>query len=258
MKKWLLRILVLFVVMVGMSVLALNIISGTGDTQKRGLEQSFSQILGGTATFGKLARFNLFPSLTIAIDNVSVTGINETGTLSADHAEISFASMDIILKKRRIEKLSLKNLNLTGGAYVPEALKLDVVGLFVDETKKESGKFAFEGTYGGTSLKGEVSTTATLGVAPLFALSENNPFTINIGSVQIAGAYKPYDTKGGEFTNLTMFVAQKSGKKECSIPPQKTWAGKEFLVSVIAEISRIKTPKDFDAVCREIATLSAP
>lgn len=254
MKKWLLRILIAMVVIAGLGLLSLQILSGTSDSQKRGLEQAFSTIFRGDASFGTLKTFNLFPHTVMAVENLRI--LRDAGaSVQADEMSIGFGAGDLILKNRRIEVFHLKNFKMSAGFYLPFELSLTDAGLYAGDTK-DKGKFAFEGFYGGQALKGQIDMWSAAGTPPKYSFEDDNKFTINLGSFQLSGDLAPYVGKGGEIKNLRIFTATKAGKKNCDMPADKSIPSGVFFYDVLAGITKIKDPSAFDAYCKELQ--SAP
>ncbi len=246
MKKWIFRLLLVVVTVIAFGLFALNILSGTGDTQKRGLEQAFSGIFQGNTKFGTLKTFNLFPHLTIAVSNLEIN--RTTGEkIVAEDVDIGFGLSDVLFKTRKIEKFTLKNVHVDQGIYLPLNLFIEGATLSKDN-KSGKGQFAFHGQYGSSPLQGQFDMVATGGNVPNYAFVEDNPFTMTLGSVMVSGVFSPYVATGGTVKNIALSAATKTGKKSCS-SSDKVIASSAFFHDILADLSKIKTPDDFHAVC---------
>ncbi len=251
MKKWLFRILMTVAVLGALALFGLQISSGTSDSHKRGLEQAFSQIFGGEATFGTLKAFNLFPQFSIDIENLRVGGIKGPGFLSADQMLISFGPVDLLMKSRIIEDFRLKNFKVSAGVYTPLELKLADVGIYPNE-KKDAANFMLTGTYGTQKLEGQFAMEMTSGMRPKYFFKEENIFAVNLGSVQINGLFKPYSENGAVMTQLKMIAQKKNGQIECLLPPEKIIGLSAFFTDVLGEIATIKSPADLTNLCNTL------
>lgn len=255
MKKWLFRLLVLCVTMIAFALFALNVVSGTSDTQKRGLEQAFSRIFEGNASFGTLKAFQIFPQLMISVGDLSVSRTSG-GKILLDEVDIGFSFTDIIFKTRRIEKLHLKNLHVDAGTYLPMTLVLDEASIYKGDTN-DTGKFMFQGRYGGAALKGQIDMVAShslwRGDVAQYVFRDSNAFAMNIGSVQISGDFAPYAATDAGFRNLTIFAAKSTGKQDCKIGANKSFAPSLFFTDVVTPFADIKNPEDFKDVCSKVS-----
>jgi hypothetical protein len=248
MKKWIFRLLVLIAVLGALALFGLQIASGTSDSHKRGLEQAFSQIFGGEATFGTLKTFNLFPQFSIEVEKLQVMGIKNAGNMTADNLLISFGPIDLITKARIIENFHLKNFVATEGVFTPLALHLSDVGIYPNE-KKDAANLTLSGTYGDHDLKGQFAMDMKAGLRAKYSFKEDNDFAINLGSVQISGLFSPYTANGAVMHNIKMFAQQKDGRVECNLPPEKNFEFGVFFKDVLGEILAIKTPADLTTLC---------
>lgn len=254
MKKWFLRILLTICVLIGFILFALNVVSGTSETQKRGLEQAFSQIFKGSARFQKLDSFNLFPKFSLQISGLEISGIPSAGTqegvVRADLLGIGFGSEDLFLKTRLIERFDIKALFASEGTLLP--LRLEIAQAGISRTGAESAQFAFSGSYGGKELKGAIDMKPSSAEGSKFGLAEENKFTMNIGALQVSGLYIPYQSVGGEVKNLTFFAATKGGKKSCQLPEGRVLSSHEFFLGALSDLAGLKQPSDIDNLCQKL------
>lgn len=255
MKKWILRLLMVVVFLIAGGLFTLNIVSGTSETQKKGLEQAFSKIFRGTATFGKLQTFNLFPQLTIHVQNLAIIGA-PGGDIAAEDAEMSFALLDVVLKNRLIQNLHFKNLRIDEGVYLPLAIFLENAGTYISDTK-DSGKFAFQGTYGGQPLKGEFAMILKTGARPKFTFDTDNHFVMNVGSVQLSGIFSPYIVNGGQIKNLKLYAAKKDGQQSCEIAEDKIFGGGVFFRDILTQAAKVKNAADFMTACGKVKAIAS-
>lgn len=254
MKKWIFRLLVTFVVLGGLCLFGLQIVSGTSDKHKRGLEDAFSQMFQGTAKFGQLKAFNLFPRFSIEIENLEVTGISVSGTINAAQAEIGFGPLDLILKNRKIEKFYLRDLNISEGVYTPLSIYLADAGLYKNDTK-DTGRFSFSGDYGTQPINGQIDMAMDKGVIPKYFFNEENNTIITIGAVQIDAIFMPYTVNGPQVKKIMLSGEGKGVKMECELPSDKAIPLTQFMKEVIGKTADIKSTDDLKNLCGSLKSL---
>lgn len=261
MKKWLSRILVAICVFIGLILFALNIVSGTSETQKRGLEQAFSQIFKGSARFQKLESFNLIPKFTLQISGLEISGLaaagNQDGRIRADLLAIGFGSEDLFFKTRLIERFDLKNLVTTEGTIFPLRLELEQAGI-VPAKAESAPKFAFSGHYGDKELKGAIEMKASSAGSSKYGLDEENNFTMNVGAIQASGVYVPYQSVGGQVKSLTFFAATKGGKQDCQLPKDRVLSSHEYFQEVMSGFVAVDSPADLKDLCNKLSQKPTP
>lgn len=251
MKKWILRILVIFAVIGAFTLFGLKIVSGTSDSQKKGLEQAFSQLFQGNATFGTLKAFNLIPQFSIEIDNLQISGIKQTGKIEAEKLLVSFGPLDLVMKNRLIEEFHLTNLKISEGVYTPMAIALDDVGIYPNE-KKDAAALTFNGHYGDKEIKGSFSMMMTSDIRPKFSFAEKNEFVMNLGAVQMSGLFSPYQEKTSEISRIKMFAQKKNGNIQCELADDRSIELSIFMQDIMAKIATIKSPDDLQKLCSNL------
>lgn len=248
MKKWIFRLLVLIAVLGALALFGIQIASGTSDTHKRGLEQAFSQIFGGEATFGKLKTFNLIPQFAVEIEDLHVLQIKGVGNMSADNLLIAFGPIDLITKSRVIEDFKLKNFTANAGVFTPLALSLTDVGIYPNE-KRDAANLNISGKYGDKELKGQFAMSMKSGVRSKYTFNDDNEFTMNLGAFQISGLFSPYAEKGANMHHVKMFAQAKEGRLECNLPPEKSLELTAFFKDLLGQIETVKTPAELKTIC---------
>lgn len=253
MKKWILRLLVALVVAMCFFLFALKIVSGTGDAQKRGLEQAFSEIFEGRATFGQLVAFNLFPQLSLAVDNLAISNVKGQGDIVASKVALSFATWDIVAKNRKISGFHLTGLNVSEGVYTPMALSFDDAGIYKGDAP-DQGVLSFSGHYGEAPIKGRLTMQAESGLQPKYYFGPENPFTMNLGAVQVSGVFMPYVVVGGQVSKVSFLArtSQKAKEQTCALPPEQALSLPRFFKELVGGAATLKSSKDFDALCRTL------
>ncbi len=231
MKKWILRTLVFVVVLIGLFLAALNLLSGTGESQKRALEQAVSGVFQGQASLGKLTKFTIFPHLTIAAQELVVASA-ERGNIAADEAEISFGFFDILFSRRTIEKFHLANISVSGAGYLPQPLSIiqaDILPGPID--KPETARFEARGTYAGQPLTVTFDMESIPDTPPRYRFREENAFMIDISGIQVSGIFSPHFAAGTEFRQMKVLGPKNS--VVCEVAPEKMMAASVFFHSLI-------------------------
>jgi hypothetical protein len=107
--KWFLRFLLLCLALLALLLLIMNSISGSGDAQRRGLEQAFSDGLKIPVTIGTLNDFNVVPQFKIDASLFKIGTPNDALYLMADQIIISFSLWDMLLNKKTIQEFTIQN-----------------------------------------------------------------------------------------------------------------------------------------------------
>lgn len=251
MKKWIFRILVTIVVLGGMVLFGLNILSGTSDKHKRGLEEAFSQIFQGTAKFGQLKAFNLFPQFNIEIENLEISGIGTTGMMSIGAAEIGFGPLDLILENRKIEEFYLKDLKISSDVYTPLSIHLADAGIYKGDSP-DMGKFAFSGVYGAQPINGQIDMAMQAGVRPKYFFNDRNILVMTVGAVKINAVFSPYSPTGPELRQIMLSGEGKGMKMECALPTDKVIPLQQFMKDVIAKTADVESADDLKTLCQNL------
>ena len=105
---WILRILFFFVALISVSLIMLNMVSGTGEPQKQGLEKAFSDSLGVPVSIGTLNKFNAFPQFIIDVSDLESTQNEQTNPVKAKHISIAFSLFDLLQGKKTIQKFDIE------------------------------------------------------------------------------------------------------------------------------------------------------
>lgn len=251
MKKWIFRILITFSVLCGLVLFGLRISSGTSDTHKRGLEQAFSQISLGHATFGALKTFNLFPQFSIEVADLRITNLKGMGALSADHILISFGAFDLILKNRKIEAFHVQNLTVSQGVYTPLDFYIKDAGIYPDQNQ-DSAHFILAGAYGSEELKARFRMSMIRGVRPKYFFNQQNEFTMTVAGNEIQGLFHPYETGGAVMSHLEIRSQKKKTSMKCLLPPEKVISISIFFGHIFADHESIRSEGDFNQFCESL------
>lgn len=246
MSKWILRLLMVVVFLGAFFLFALKIASGPGEQQKAGLEQAFSRVFQGDASFEQLVAFNLFPQFKISIQGVRVVGAFNAGNITAEKFDIAFSAMDLILKTRKAEQFSIKNMVADKGVLAPKMISITESGLYPNGDK---GLFNFKGKYGDKDIHGQMDIGIDKGNTPKFFLKESNDFKMNIGAVQLNGAYVPFEKDGGYMTKISFLTTAKRRQLDCTLAEDKHMPAKEFFTLIVVPLSTLDSEAQFQPIC---------
>lgn len=241
MKSWIIRILLTIIILIAMTIGALNFIGGTSDTHKRGLEDAFSATLQGEVTFGKLNGFNILPQLGIDITDFTAANVMGLGDISAKHLEFSFNFFDVILKRRQLTSLDIKDMLIDKGVYGNEKVKFDTAVL-VPQSDVQAPGFSIKGSYGDKPLTLFVSMKKmSTSIPAAYGFDTSNPFTLTIGNISVTGNYVPNTAENTALHDLKITQGDTSCK-ELSVGNRFTitsFSGHIFAELVNAEHGKI-------------------
>lgn len=114
--NWVIRILFVIIAIIVIGLILLNLISGGGESQRRGLEQAFSENFGVPMTMRTLNKFNAFPQFIIDASDISSAPNEKNRLIKADQVAIAFSLWDLLQNKKTIQELTIKN----GEILIPE------------------------------------------------------------------------------------------------------------------------------------------
>lgn len=249
MKKWIIRLLLTIIILCGIFIGGLKLISGTGDTQKSSLENAFSQSTGGVVQFGKLVAFNIFPDLTIEVENFLVSYDGQDGDIHADHINLSFGLFDLLAKNRRIKDFSITNMTIQKGKLMNEYTVIDSGNI---ETPSDAAPYyKVVGKYNNVPMFMTVNMVqASRSIPPSFSFGKENPFTLEIGTTKITGIFSPYVTDNASLINLSV---ERDGKKCTSLPAENRYTMMNFTGYVFSAIAISDHEKsDIEKMCKEL------
>lgn len=127
MKIWIIRILLTVIILTGLMLGTLNLLEGTGESQKHGVEQIFGGATHGNATIGQLNKMTLFPQINIDASDVTINNFLGKGTVTAERIMFSFNLLDLILNRKRINALDMEYLTISPGLLNTLPFDLDYV-----------------------------------------------------------------------------------------------------------------------------------
>lgn len=188
--RWILRVLFFGIVLTLVFFFIINIISGTGDVQKRGLEQALSDLTGAKVEIGTLQQFNLFPQFIISLEGISGAPGEKHPGFVADRLSFGKSFWDWLLNRAsRVQEIEIKGLKTKPGAVGPDSLEIDSLSI----SKAEAGtppKLELDGRYGTESF----SATLDLGIAdsgyiPTYVFGRGESLVARIGDFHLTGRF---------------------------------------------------------------------
>lgn len=191
MKTWIIRILMSIIVLVALMIGGLNLLAGTSDAHRNGLESAFTGALRGETTFGALTAFNIFPQFSVDIDKLYASGVYGRGDLQARTVKFSFNFIDLILKRRRINSIEINDLVIDKGVFTDQ--RLSASSITIIPPKDETSPYLnITGQYGDMPLIIAINMEqASNGIPPSYQFTESNNFYLTLGKSKIAGAFTP-------------------------------------------------------------------
>ena len=251
MKKWIFRLLIVFAVLTAIALFTLKIVAGTSAPQKNGLEQAFSQIFRGEATFRELKKFNLIPQMNISIEGLDVQKVSGTGRIEAEKLEIAFGPLDLLLKNRVIEVFQVENLKVSEGVvgvdkiHLKEAMLRPKAG--DDKAALPTGEFYIDGSVGDYPIRGSLDMKLDTSYRPKYSFNPENPFQLALGDAVIKGLYYPFDVIGGEVGQVQLTYTRQGQSATCQSNGTTKLAMRDFAVAVLAGVTSAKSAPDIQA-----------
>ena len=251
MIKWTLRLLFVIICMIGAALLMLNILSGTGESQKKGLEGAFSQVFQGQAHIGALKTFNILPQFDVDAADITIDLKNNT-TIKAEQVRIAFAFVDLFKGNHHIEALNLKNIDIGKDILGPFPVKIGTAS--IQQKNGENGELVVDGVLDAQKLHLTLDLQSFPTPRPSYALRESNPFQIDLGTVKTSGHLVPYKPDYKAFTNVTV----EAFGKVCAFGEDSAITGDVFFADVLMAQTHLKNAKDFMKYCTTITKPVAP
>lgn len=248
MKKFILWTLLIFISLIGLALLSLNLVSGTGDSQRRGLEQVFSDAFKGTASIEKLTHFNIAPQFLIGLENLNVINMEGGGSLSVARAQIGFGFLDLILKSRRIESFAVENVKLTGTALDGQEIIIDKA-MIEPATDGTSGMLTVTGKIGRQNLAADMAFDYDAAVRGSYSLPAESPFHLTLGKIVVSGVFAPMPNDQRGFTKLHL----EAGRESCNQPAGQQLSAQVFFTGLLPRLSQVKASDNLQSLCALIA-----
>lgn len=250
MKTWIIRLLLTIVILIGLTIGALNFIGGTSDTHKKGLEDAFSASLQGVVTFGKLNSFNILPQLGVDVTNFTAANVMGLGDITADHLSFSFNFLDVVLKRRQLTGIDITHMTIDKGVYGKEKVILDTAAITPQAENQPAG-FSIKGTYGEKPLTVFVTMKQmTKSIPPAYGFDTVNPFTITLGTLSVKGNYVP---NTAENTALQDIAIEKNHIRCKALPEKNRFTVASFSGQIFAELVKAESGKEtLEASCKNI------
>jgi hypothetical protein len=101
----------------------LNVLAGTTESHRRGLEQAFSELFKARVEFSTLEHFNLIPQFLIELRDMKANHGDGSKFFSVEELRIAFSALDLLLGDKTIEDFSAKDIILWPVAA--QSLKFD-------------------------------------------------------------------------------------------------------------------------------------
>lgn len=250
MKTWIIRLLLTIIILIGLTIGALNFIGGTSDTHKKGLEDAFSATLQGEVTFGKLNSFNILPQLGVDITDFTAANVMGLGDITADHLSFSFNFLDVVLKRRQLTGIDITRMTIDKGVYGKEKVILDTASI-IPQTENQPSGFLIKGSYGDKPLTVFVTMKQmTRSLPPAYGFDTSNPFTITLGTTSVKGNYVPNTP---ENTALQDLVIEKDNIRCKALPEKNRYTVASFSGQIFADLVNAEHGKEtLEASCKKI------
>lgn len=246
--SWTLRLLVVLVVLTVLAVGMLSLLAGTGDMQRRGLQQAMSQITGMKAEIGNLATLKIGPKIVVEVRDVTfkpVLGVEPvekagkgksqakeeavrdatqaqsrqqrlvTGPVKASigRARVELSGWHLLIGSGVFSRFDLEDLHMDAGLLGGGALKLKSGAIKPAGARDNADNpaWAFDGSYAGQPLSGAIG------------LQQDRPGSKGVPASYYLGSTIPLDLILGDYTlNSVLESAEKgSGLRDIVLKHRK-------------------------------------
>lgn len=220
------------IIVIGLILLSgLSLIAGTGEPQKEGWEEAFSQFLQSKVTFQKLDNFNVIPQLALEISGLNAIPNTGGGELHAEKVSLKFNTIDILFKQGRLLNLEIKNLRIHPGFFSNYPAKYEYAKI-IPKSNENPAHFEAKGFYNDLPFLLNIGIMETESSPPTYQLGISNSITMSIGKISITGDFIPYDINKFIFQNLQV----KKGEKTCELPTKNRFSLDTFRDQILPKI----------------------
>lgn len=187
--KWVFRILMISVVTGALLIFALNILSGTSDAHRRGLEQALSDIFRTNVTIGTLKEFNIFPVFQIEMENVQGSFGTADGEVRAGNVVLAFRFFDLLFGRDLVKDIQVQHLTITPGIIGTHGLKIMSAGIVPIKVQAGRPFFKLQGEYGGLPIAASLELEVVGGMQPVYRIKNDLPARVDIGKMSVSGKF---------------------------------------------------------------------
>lgn len=248
MRTFLLIFLCVIVIGGLLLIAVLSLISGTGETQKKGLEQAFGEFLSSQVSFQKLNRFNIIPQLTIDISGLNATPNVGSGLLSADRVAFSFNASDLLFKKGRLLDFTIENLNIASTTFSNYPAQYEYIKIFPESGNIKAHMGAI-GSYGPVPVTFSVDVGHSQNAMPTYYFEDHNPLKFTMGKSEIVGDFAPFDANKMVFKNLRLT----RGNEKCDLPAENRLSWENFRDQILPKLTETEMKNQkIDIVCQTL------
>ncbi|HNQ91686.1 MAG TPA: hypothetical protein PKI93_02020 [Alphaproteobacteria bacterium] len=254
MKTWIIRILLTLIILIGLTIGALNMLAGTSNAHKQGLESAFSGALKGQTTFGVLNAFNVFPQFSVDIEDLYTTNAMGQGDIKAKNVKFSFNFFDLLLKRHQIGGLDITDLEIEKGIYTNQTFFASLIKIFPTKDDNQS-HMSITGHYGILPLSITIDMKQ-IGTPPelSFRFDKENKFSLEMGRTKVSGFFTPGTKTNTALQNL---VISRDGTNCKSLPSTNRFTMQSFTSQIFSEIVTSETDKDnLETLCANITKYS--
>jgi hypothetical protein len=207
--KWIFRVLMISVIGGALFIFALNILSGTGEAHRRGLEQALSDIFKAPVKIGTLKAFNIFPIFHIEMENVRASYDQGNGEIRAGHVVLSFRFFDLMFGRDLIRDLQVTDLMITPHIIGEHWLRIESAGIVPAQSQADQPSFKMSGEYGGIPVEAVLALEGAGGIQPAYSVANNLPASLAFGKIGISGKFVQNDKGEPSIQNAEFVLEEK-------------------------------------------------
>lgn len=186
--KWTFRILLIIVLIGCFGLLSLNLLSGTTDAHKNGLEKAFSNMFKVPVTIGELKTFNIFPKVLIEVKDVRALKGSDGGEVRIESLTLGFRFFDILFGRDLIENLQATNITITADVIGSHGMRIEKAGI-VPASEGRAPAFMIKGLYGGLPFLVSLDVQNVGGYQPVYRVEKDLPAEFDLGTLKAQGKF---------------------------------------------------------------------
>ncbi len=216
--RWLIRIPLIIVVMVGISLTTLFVIGGKSDSMKANLESYLNDTTGMESHIETLNGVHFFPVMGFDAENITLKSGGET-KVSIGGIRVYIPFWNTLLSRSEFRDFHVAGAVIEAGIITPRRIEIDQ--LTIDRLKSAEPILVLNGRYGGDPVSMRIDLKSRLtgsNAIPVYSLAENAVFEGQAGDMILKGAFLHPGTRrasihldefkaGGNFNSLKAVMA---------------------------------------------------
>ena len=191
---WIIRLTAVFIILISITLFMLSSMSGKGESQRKGLEQAFTDGLDMPVTIGTLNYFNAIPQFKIDAASFKAGTKFDKTYIIADQVILGFSLWDIVRNQKTIQEFTILNADIAMPAITNQKFEKTNIRILQPELTKPA-RLYLNGITGGHKI--ELSITMQTRVTNLlnnYYLSDKEIIMAKSGACEINGLFEKNNT----------------------------------------------------------------